>query len=152
MWIAIYSIRIAWNPKHIIVQWVGIRTHKRWRASSNKFSSYRENLMIAIFIQKCVNIMAYTSDHQLSDPRTSVSYPQARSCSRSRRWVSRAASGVSFVLRRHLPLAANTVVQHGRLAKWIKWRACDVGEAKEVLEYELWRRWSNGRVGEWAVT
>ena len=27
----------------------------------------------------------------------------------------------------------------------------DVGEAKEGLENELWRRWSNGRVGEWAV-
>ena len=41
---------------------------------------------------------------------------------------------------------------HGRLARWIKWRACDVGEAKEGLENELWRRWSNGRFGEWAVT
>ena len=40
---------------------------------------------------------------------------------------------------------------HGRLARWHKWRACDVGEAKEELENELWRRWSNGRVGEWAV-
>ena len=42
--------------------------------------------------------------------------------------------------------------EHGRLARWIKWRACDVGKAKERLEIELWRRWSNGRVGEWAVT
>ena len=33
-----------------------------------------------------------------------------------------------------------------------KWRACDVGEAEEGLENEMWRRWSNGRVGEWAVT
>ena len=41
---------------------------------------------------------------------------------------------------------------HGRLARWIKWRACDVGEAKEGLENKLWRRWSNGRVWEWAVT
>ena len=41
---------------------------------------------------------------------------------------------------------------HGRLARWIKWRACDVGEAKEELENEMWRRWSNGRVGEWDVT
>ena len=42
---------------------------------------------------------------------------------------------------------------HRRLARWIKWRPCDdVGEAKEGLENELWRRWSNGRVGEWAVT
>ena len=40
---------------------------------------------------------------------------------------------------------------HGRLARWRKWRACDVGEAKGGLEIELWRRWSNGRVGEWAV-
>ena len=29
---------------------------------------------------------------------------------------------------------------------------CDVGEATEVLENDLWFRWSNGRVGEWAVT
>ena len=36
----------------------------------------------------------------------------------------------------------------GRLARWIKWSACDVGEAKEGLENKLWRRWSNGRVGE----
>ena len=28
---------------------------------------------------------------------------------------------------------------------------CDVGEATEGLENELWRRWSKGRVGEWAV-
>ena len=33
----------------------------------------------------------------------------------------------------------------------VKWRACDVGEAKEGLENELWRRWSNGRIEEWAV-
>ena len=43
-------------------------------------------------------------------------------------------------------------IVHGWLARWIKWRACDVGEAKEGLENELWRRWSNGRVAEWAVT
>ena len=36
---------------------------------------------------------------------------------------------------------------HGRLARWRKWRTCDVGEAIEGLENELWRRWSNGRVG-----
>ena len=41
---------------------------------------------------------------------------------------------------------------HGRLARWRKWRACDVGEAKEGLEIELWPRWCNGRVGEWVVT
>ena len=41
---------------------------------------------------------------------------------------------------------------HGRIARWVKRRPCDVGEAKEGLENELWRRWSNGRVGEWAVT
>ena len=38
---------------------------------------------------------------------------------------------------------------HKRLARWIKRRACDVGEAKEGLKNELWRRWINGRVGEW---
>ena len=55
--------------------------------------------------------------------------------------------------------------KHGRFARWSKWRACDIGEAKEGLENELWRRssdgkvwewavrrWSNGRVGEWAAT
>ena len=40
---------------------------------------------------------------------------------------------------------------HVRLAWWRKWRACDVGKAKEGLENELWPRWSNGRVGEWVV-
>ena len=34
---------------------------------------------------------------------------------------------------------------HGWLARCIKWRACDVGEAEEGLENELWRRWSNGK-------
>ena len=55
--------------------------------------------------------------------------------------------------------------EHEWLAKWRKWRACDVekrkegwriscdvGEATEGLENELWRRWSDGKVGEWAVT
>ena len=41
---------------------------------------------------------------------------------------------------------------HGRLARWRKWKSCDAGEAKEGLENELWRRWSNWRVGEWVVT
>ena len=49
-------------------------------------------------------------------------------------------------------LKVQAVPDHGWLARWIKWRDCDVGEAKEELENELWRRWSNGRVGEWAVT
>ena len=32
------------------------------------------------------------------------------------------------------------------------WRmSCDVGEAKEGLENELWHRWSDGKVGEWAL-
>ena len=52
---------------------------------------------------------------------------------------------------------------HGRLARWIKWRtcdvekrkkgwrlSCDVDKATEGLENELWRRWSDGKVGEWA--
>ena len=43
-------------------------------------------------------------------------------------------------------------IEHGLLARWIKWKTCDVGEAKEGLENELWRRRRNERVGEWAVT
>ena len=51
-------------------------------------------------------------------------------------------------------LTNSTYIQevHGRLARWRKWRSCDVGEAKEGLENELWRRWSNGRVGKWDVS
>ena len=31
------------------------------------------------------------------------------------------------------------------------WRmSCDVGEVTESLENELWRRWSDGKLGEWA--
>ena len=41
-------------------------------------------------------------------------------------------------------------IQQGRLARWIKWKACDVGEAKEGIENELWCRWSNGKIGEWS--
>ena len=36
---------------------------------------------------------------------------------------------------------------HGRLARWHRWSACDVGEATKGLENKLWRRWSDGRVG-----
>ena len=32
---------------------------------------------------------------------------------------------------------------HGRLARWRKWKSCDVGEAKEELENDLWHRWSD---------
>ena len=39
---------------------------------------------------------------------------------------------------------------HGRLARWRKWNSCDIGEAKEGLENELWRRWSDWKLGEWA--
>ena len=35
---------------------------------------------------------------------------------------------------------------HGRLARWRKWKSCDVGEAKEGLENELWRRWSDWKL------
>ena len=67
----------------------------------------------------------------------------------------------------------------GRLARWHKWRACDlwcrrskrrvgewavaymkqwkgwrmscdIGKATEGLENELWCRWSHGKVGQWA--
>ena len=34
--------------------------------------------------------------------------------------------------------------------RWKGWRmSYDVGEDREGLENELWRRWSEGRVGEW---
>ena len=29
-------------------------------------------------------------------------------------------------------------MSHGQLARWHKWRACDIGEAKEEFENELW--------------
>ena len=40
--------------------------------------------------------------------------------------------------------------KHGQLSRWIKWRTCDIGEAKEGLKNELWCKWSNRRVGEWS--
>ena len=49
-------------------------------------------------------------------------------------------------------LSSELRYNHGRFARWINGRDCDVGEAKEGLEYELWHRWSKGRVGELAVT
>ena len=58
------------------------------------------------------------------------------------------SSSPFFPIPCHLP----PIPYHGRLARWRKWRACGVGEAKEGLDNELWRRWSNGRVGEWDVT
>ena len=38
-----------------------------------------------------------------------------------------------------------TFSNHGWLARWRKWKSCDIGEAKEGLENELWCRWSNKR-------
>ena len=69
----------------------------------------------------------------------SVPCKSPRSCNRNFR---------TFCIFASLPM----FIHHGRLARWRKWRACDVEEAKEGLENELWHRWSNGRVGEWAVT
>ena len=40
-------------------------------------------------------------------------------------------------LRQALP---RQCLNHGRLARWRKWKSCEVGEAKEGLENELWRR------------
>ena len=40
----------------------------------------------------------------------------------------------------HESLALVITLSHGWLVRWRKWRACDVGEAKEGLEKELWRR------------
>ena len=39
-------------------------------------------------------------------------------------------------------------LDHGRLARRRKWKSCDVREAKEGLENELWRRWSDEKLGE----
>ena len=51
-----------------------------------------------------------------------------------------------FITPLHKPHCVN-----GWFARWSKWRACDGGEAKKGLENELWRRWSDGNVGEWAL-
>ena len=60
----------------------------------------------------------------------------------------------------------NMSCNHGRHAMWHKWRAwgvtqvkqrkawrmsCDVGKETKGLENELWHRWSDGKVGEWAA-
>ena len=66
-------------------------------------------------------------------------------------WSSRESNPSPLGERRVHNQLCHSNCQHGRLARWIKWRACDVGEAKEGLENELWRRWSNRRVGEWVV-
>ena len=50
------------------------------------------------------------------------------------------------------PSQLDNDMNHGRLARWRELKSCDVGEAKEGLANELWRRSSNGRVGEWTVT
>ena len=41
------------------------------------------------------------------------------------------------------------VTQEKRKKEWRM--SCDVGEATEGLENELWRRSSDGKLGEWAV-
>ena len=56
------------------------------------------------------------------------------------RVVSEVASALSWSLMRGghpCPCVVRKVCMHGRLARWRKWRACDVGEAKEGLENEL---------------
>ena len=37
------------------------------------------------------------------------------------------------------PRALQPFDSHGRLARWRKWKSCDVGEAKVELENQLWR-------------
>ena len=63
------------------------------------------------------------------------------------------SSGRSYITEQwhNVPLLRTLGICHGRIARRIKLRACDVGEAKEGLENELWHRWSNERVGEWVV-
>ena len=39
-------------------------------------------------------------------------------------------------------------LHHEQLTRWIKWRTCNVREAKEELENELWCKWSNRRVAK----
>ena len=48
------------------------------------------------------------------------------------------------------PRPEPVAVFYGRLARWRKWKSSDVGEAKEGLENELWRTWSDWKLGEWA--
>ena len=60
-------------------------------------------------------------------------------------------SETAWSMWRHL-VAQSPIIFHGRFARRIKWRACDVEEANEGLENELWLRWSNGKVGKLAVT
>ena len=72
------------------------------------------------------------------------------------RWECR-NGGIKFVVEQNgrnpdKNLPRPLFVHHGRLARWRKWKSFDVWEAKEGLVNELWRSWSNGRVGEWAVT
>ena len=45
-------------------------------------------------------------------------------------------------------VSENPVMYEKRKRVW-EW-ACDVGEATEGLENELWRRWSDWKLGEWA--
>ena len=66
-------------------------------------------------------------------------------------WTTRVSTWMSEGLEIFLrSFVFRLVLGHGRLARWHKWRACDVGEAKKGLENELWCRWSNRRVVEWA--
>ena len=74
--------------------------------------------------------------------------------------------GKCFITHHHPPGLGSlwfSSLCHGRLARWRKWKSCDVGEAKEGwrmscdvgqategLENELWRWWSDWKIGEWA--
>ena len=46
-------------------------------------------------------------------------------------------------------LSEELVTQEKRKMGWRM--ICDVGEATEGLKNELWRRWSDGKIGEWAL-
>ena len=50
--------------------------------------------------------------------------------------------GVIYKLRLPCNIFLPQITQfyRGQFARWRKWRACDVGEVKEELENELWRR------------
>ena len=129
------------------------RTNPGWSSAEGRSSTANSGTKVAVLLGKnrcgCFPLLsAYHSLFNiLTDLKRSGKVPGAPVWRRGE-WVWLT---VPSGLHRNSSQGLNIRSIHGRLARWRKWRACDVEETKG-LENELWRRWSNGRVGEWAVT
>ena len=139
------------------------KTLNIYRAFSHTEATYHMSLSICKFVRCVIIIWGYCDvleaiTEEEAEPKlldTSLNNTTYTSCCECRcQGTQKTSSTVQKLLSNDPRKFSNPLkfgLDHGQLTRWMKWRACDV-EAKEGLENKLWCRWSNRRVGEWAVT